>query len=162
MRRFLIPSAVVIALTAFAFWWFSPGQVIMRRTHTLLDTLTLESGGGRASRQLRVYSLNALLASRVELITPTIEEANGTFDRAEIESGFSWLSQQARQTRFDLQHIHSVKITGERGVIVFSLEGLVELPAYRLADGTYRVTFEWRQEDGSWRLARATWLEEDS
>ena len=53
-----------------------------------------------------VYSLNALLASEVELENPTIEEANGTFERSEMESAFSWLCEQAKQTRFELEKFH--------------------------------------------------------
>ena len=46
-------------------------------------------------------------------------------------------------------------------MVVFSLDALVELPTYRPADGSYRVTYEWRREDDAWRLFRATWLEEN-
>jgi hypothetical protein len=161
MKRLLVPTLTVLMLTALAIWWFSPAQVLKRRTHSLLETLTLDSGSGRASRQMGVYSLNALLASEVELDTPTIDQANGTFERPQIESAFSWLCQQAKQTRFDLQRFHSVEVNGDRGVVVFSLDALVELPTYRPADGSYRVTYEWRREDDAWRLFRATWLEEN-
>lgn len=161
MKRLLIPSLIVLALAAFAFWWFSPGQVIKRRTHSLLETLTFESGSGSASRQMGVYSLNALLAAEVELNTPTIEQANGTFERSELESAFTWLGRQAKQTRFDLQRIHSIEVSGDRAVIEFSLEALVELPTYRPADGAYRVTYEWQREKDGWRLIRATWLEDN-
>ena len=161
MKRLLIPSLAVVVFSAFAFWWFSPGQVLKRRTLSLLETLTFDSGSGRASRQMGVYSLNALLAAEVELNTPTIDQANGTFDRAEIESAYTWLCQQARQTRFDMRRIHSIDVSGDRGVVVFSLDALVELPTYRPADGTYRVTYEWRREEDAWRLVRATWLEEN-
>ena len=161
MKRLLIPSLAFVVISAFALWWFSPGQVLKRRTLSLLETLTFDSGSGRASRQMGVYSLNALLAAEVELNTPTIDQANGTFDRAEIESAYTWLCQQARQTRFDMRRIHSIDVSGDRGVVVFSLDALVELPTYRPADGTYRVTYEWRREEDAWRLVRATWLEEN-
>jgi hypothetical protein len=161
MKRLLIPILGVLALAGFAFWWFSPGQVIKRRTQSLLETLTLDPGSGRASRQMGVYPLNALLAAEVELNTPTIDQANGTFERSEIESGFTWLCQQAKQTRFDLRRIHSLEVNGDRGVVDFSLDALVELPTYRPADGAYRVTYEWRREDDAWRLFKATWIEEN-
>jgi hypothetical protein len=161
MKRLLIPILSVLAIAAFAFWWFSPGQVIKRRTRSLLETLTFDSSTGRASRQMGAYSLNALLASEVELNTPTIDQANGTFERSEIESGFTWLCQQAKQTRFDLRRIHSIEVNGDRGVVDFSLDALVELPTYRPADGAFRVTYEWRREDDAWRLFKATWIEEN-
>jgi hypothetical protein len=161
MKRLMIPALVVALLAALAVWWFSPAQQIKRRTNSLLETLTLDAGTGRAARQMGVYSLNALLAAEVELDTPTIDQANGTFDRADLESAYTWLCGQARQMRFDMRRIHSIEVSGDRGTVEFSLEALVELPTYRPADGGYRVTFEWRREEDSWRLARATWLEEN-
>lgn len=160
MKRIAIPAAALVVLAGFLFWWFSPVQVLKRRTLSLLETLTMDAGTGKSTRQLGVYSLNALLAPEVELRTPTIDRANGTFERSELESAFSWLCQQAKQTRFDLKEFRSVDISGDRGKVVFSLEALVELPAYRPADGRFGVTFHWQREEESWHLTGAEWLEE--
>ena len=159
MKR-LVPVLVVVALLgAFGFWWFSPVQVVKRRTQTLLETLTLDASAGRPVRQMGVYSLNALLSTEVALNTPTIPEANGVFERSEMESAFSWLCQHARQTRFKAKEFHHIRVAGDEAQVDFLLEGLVELPSYRPADGFYEVTFRWRMEEGSWRLARADWRE---
>ena len=159
MKRLGLPIFILALLGALAFWWFSPAQVVKRRTQTLLQTITLESGSGKAGRQMGAYSLSALLAREVELDTPTIEEANGTFGRSAMESAFSWLCDQAKETRFEMQNIHSIQIQGDRGKVAFSLEALVELPSYRPADGRYEVVFHWLREDGAWRLHRASWVE---
>lgn len=159
MKRIALPVFVIALLAAFLFWWFSPVQVVKRRTQTLLETLTMESVTGTAARQTGVYSLNALLASDVELVTPTIPEANGTFERQEMESAYSWLAEQARMTRFDLVKLHSVKTAGDHADIAFSLDALVELPNSRPADGRYEVVFRWVRENDQWRLARAEWTQ---
>lgn len=159
MKRPAILLLVAAILIALGVWWFSPGQVLKRKSLSLLSTLTMESGVGAVSRQAGAYSLNALLAKEVELDTPTIKEANGTFERSELESAYSWLSNQAKQTRFELKDLRSVKVNGKEAVVELSLEGLVELPTYRPADGTYNVIFNWRQEEDGWRLYRATWTE---
>lgn len=157
MKRFAIPAIVVAVLGILAVWWFSPTQVVKRRTRSLLTTLTLDAGTGKAGRQFGAYPLNALLAAEVELDTPTIQEANGTFERSELESAFSWLCNQARQTRFALRNFNSVTINGDKAKVELTLEGLVELPSYRPADGTYDVTFDWEKAKDGWRLTRATW-----
>jgi hypothetical protein len=159
MKRFGLPVFILALLGALAFWWFSPVQILKRRTETLLRTLTLESGSSKAARQMGVYSLNALLAPEVELETPTIPEANGTFERSEMESSFSWLCEQARETRFELVKFHSVRIDGDRADVAFSLEALVQLPSHRPADGRYEVTFRWLLDDNGWHLSKAKWLE---
>jgi hypothetical protein len=159
MKRIWICVFIIVLSAAFALWWFSPKQVLKRRTVSLLETLTLDSGTSRNGRKLAVYSLNALLASEVTLENPAISEANGTFERQEMESAFSWICQQAKQTRFELEDIESVSISGDTGDVACVLEALVELPNVRLADGIYQARFSWRREDHQWRLERAVWAE---
>jgi hypothetical protein len=161
MKRFFIPAIGVVALVLFGIWWFSPTQVLKRRTESLLTTLTLDGGSGKVGRQMRVYSLNALLASQVELKNATIKEANGSFERAELESAFSWLCEQAKQTRFKARDFNSIAISGKKGQVTLTLEGVVELPTYRPADGIYDVTFDWEKAGDGWRLTRANWRETD-
>ena len=160
MKRFGLAVFILVLLGAFACWWQAPTQVLKRRTRTLLNTLTLEAGSGRSGRQMGVYSLNALLASQVELeAPPALDVANGIFDRSEIESAFSWLCDQAKQSRFELQKFHSVNIDGEQAEVAFALEALVELPHSRPADGRYEVTFRWQRENDAWHLTRASWAQ---
>lgn len=159
MKRIGLPVFVLALLGAFLFWWFSPVQVIKRKTQTLLETLTLQASTGTASRQLGVYSLNALLANEVELKSTTIREANGTFERSEMESAYSWLCGQAKHTHFDLISFQSVDIDDKSANVNFTLNAVVELPAYRPADGDYDVQFRWQREDDGWKLTGATWSE---
>lgn len=157
MKRLAISLVILAALAGFAFWWFSDTQVLKRRTQSLLTTLTLDSGTGKVGRQMGSYSLNALLASEVALDTPTIKEANGTFQRDELESIYSWLCNQAKETRFELKDLRSVTVNGDKAKVDLTLTGLVVLPNYRPADGTYEVTFDWQKEKDGWRLNHATW-----
>jgi hypothetical protein len=158
MKRLAI-SLVILALVAgLGAWWFSDTQVVKRRTKSLLTTLTLDSGGGKVSRQMGAYKLNAILAGEVSLDTPTIREANGTFARSELESAYTWLCNQAKQTRFELKRFRSVTLDGDSAKVELTLFGLVELPNYRPADGNYDVIFDWRKEKDGWRLTSATWV----
>ncbi len=158
MKR-IIPAAIIAVLICivFGYWWSSTTQVLKRRTQSLLSTMTLESGNGRVTRQMGVYSLEKLLAPQVELISPTIDEANGTFDRDEMKSAYSWLCNNSRQTHFKLNEIESVSVTGETAQVTLTLNGLVELPSYRPVDGNFFVTFEWKKSDDGWQLTRAKW-----
>jgi len=157
MKRYIIPLAVLILLVGFSVWWYSPTQVIKRKVSSLLSTLTLEASDGRAGRNFRGYAFHDLLAPEIELTTPTIEEANGTFDRDELDSAFSWLCNQAKQTRFEMEDLHEITIDGDKATVKLTLTGLVELPTYRPADGTYDVTFDWEKSKDGWQLTRAVW-----
>lgn len=158
MKRLALAALVLALFGALSHWWFLPTQVLKRRTSHILHTLTLEAGSSRSSRQLGVYALNALLATSVQLDTPTLPDANGTFDRSEVESAFSWLCEQAKQSHFKLEKFHSVLIDGDQADVAFAIEALVELPGSRPVEGSYEVTFRWQLEQDSWRLTRANWV----
>lgn len=160
MKRIGLPLVIIALLGAFLFWWFSPVQVVKRRTATLLQTLTLDASSGKATRQAGVYSLNALLASEVELETPTLSEANGSFERSDLESAYSWLCEQARETRFELAGIRSIRIDGDAAVVECVLDAMVELPSHRPVDGRHRATLHWAREENVWRLSKAVWSAE--
>lgn len=159
MKRLVISLLILAALAGLGYWWFSDTQVLKRRTQSLLSTLTLDSGQGKVGRQMGAYSLNALLAGQVKLDTPTIKQANGTFDRSELESAYSWLCNQAKETSFKLKRIRSVTVTGDQATVELTLTGLVVLPQYRPVDGTFDVTYQWRKEKDGWRLTSASWTQ---
>lgn len=146
-------------IAGFAFWWFSSAQVLKRRTESLLTTLTMDSGSAITVRQMGGYSLNALLADEVTLENPVLKEADGSFERAEIESAYAWLCSQAKQTRFTLDDIKSVTISGNKATVKLALTALVELPTYRPVDGKFDATMDWSKGEDGWRLNRANWVE---
>lgn len=159
MKRIVLPLAFVAILGIFAIWWFSDTQVLKRRTQSLLTTLTFEAGVGRTTRQLGAYTLNSILAPSIELETPTINEANGTFDRSDLESAYSWLCNQAKQSNFEVRKFNNISIAGQEATLNVTLFGLVELPSYRPADGTYDVVFRWKKGEDGWRLYSAKWTQ---
>ncbi len=159
--RQLIPITFVLALIlGFVFWWFSPAEVIKRRTRNLLQTMTLEPGSGKSGRQLGAYTLNALLASEVELRSDSHPQANGIFDRSELESAYSWICEQADESRFELMDIHSVMIEGDHGTLHCSMKALIVLPGNRPVDGEFEATLKWTLQEDTWRLESATWEEQ--
>lgn len=159
MKRPAIIAVIILLAIGSAVWWFSPTQVIKRRTNGLLNSLSFSAGSGTAYRQAAGYGFSAYLAKTVELDNPSIPLANGIFDRATLEMGYSGLANEARESRFDVENFHSVTITGEQAVVTATIEGFVQLPDYRPADGRYDVEFYWQKEPDNWRLTKAVWRE---
>lgn len=159
MRR-LIPITFILAvILVCVFWWFSPAEVIKRRTNNLLQTMTLERGSGKSGRQLGAYTLNALLADEVELRSDSHPQANGMFDRSQLESGYSWICEEAEESLFELMDIHSVTIDGDHGTVHCSMKAMIALPGSRPVDGEFDATLKWTLQDDAWRLEGATWEE---
>jgi ketosteroid isomerase-like protein len=150
----LIAAALLIPL---GMWWFSPEQVVMRRTKHLMEVLSLDEGMSRPFRQAKVLSMNALLAPEVELVIPEIADANGSFDRQEIESAFSWICQNAKDSRFDVTAFRNVDVKGDKATVTFLAEGYLELGSGRPADGTSNVTVVWKKGGDGWRYEKVVW-----
>lgn len=160
MKRFALLLSLLVGCGTLAFWWYRPTQVLKRRTQKVLHTLTLPASGEHSGRKIGIYALNDLLSSQVEFdAPPSLDQASGFFDRSEVASAYSWLCDQAQETRFDLQEIHSVAIGGDQADVAFSLVALVELPNARPVDGRYEVTFRWLKENDTWHLIHAKWVQ---
>ena len=157
MKKLIIVITTAALLLVLGIWWFSSSQVVKRRTEKLLQILSFEVGEDKGGRQMGVYSLNAILASEVSLTAASIPEANGSFPRAEMESAYSWLGQQAKQTFFEIEKIDSIKIDEAQATVNFTIEALVELPSHRPVDGHYQVLFKWQNLKDGWRLCEAQW-----
>lgn len=115
MKRLISLIVVLLVLAGFCVWWFSPTQVVKRRSRDLLQILTLDAGAAPASRTISSLQLDRLLKPNVEFDFPSLPEANGTHDRIEISSAFSWLCSNAKETRMKLGVIESVTLNGDDG-----------------------------------------------
>jgi len=155
MKKRLLISIVSIFTVLSAAWWFSPEQVIKRRSVSLFEVLTIDLSKPPTTRALAVYSLHPYLATEVEVSTPTPEEANGTFAREELESAFSSICQHALQCRFSEPVFERVSIDGKRASVELNLQVNVEFPGLRIADGPFRVELDWLRGEKDWLLERA-------
>lgn len=154
-RIVLIVAAVL--LVPLGMWWFSPEQAVMRRTKHLMEVLTLSEGTGVPLRQAKVYSMNALLAPEVELVIPDVPEANGSFDKEEMEAAFSWICRNAKRSRFDVTAFRDVDVVGDTATVRFLAEGYIELSTGRPADGSFEVTIVWKKGGDGWRYDKIVW-----
>lgn len=155
MKKRVLISIVSIIVVLSAAWWFSPEQVIKRRSISFFEVLTIDLSKPPTTRALAVYSLHPYLAAEVEVSTPNPEEANGTFAREELESAFSSICQYALQCRFSEPVFEHVKIEGKRASVELTLQAEVEFPEMRIADGPFRVKLEWLRGEKDWLLERA-------
>ena len=157
MKKPLLAAIVLVLLGIFAYWWYSPGQVLKRRTVVFLETLNMQPGSGKASRQMGLYTISAMLAPDVVLESPSIDLVNGEFPRQELESAFSALCEHSKECRFEKPEFESISASGGEADVIFTVRAMVEMSGSRPVDGTYRVNFHWRNPEGNWLLTRAKW-----
>ncbi|HEY8991239.1 MAG TPA: hypothetical protein VIM46_04640 [Luteolibacter sp.] len=157
MRRLALLAAVLATSAGILAWWFSPGQVVKRRTRHVLDLLTLDAGTPATNRMLGTFSLGRLLDDPVELDLPSSGEANGSFSRQDLEAGYQWLCRNVNESRVRVIRFDPVATTNGSAIVHAELDARVELPDRRPFDGPSDAIFEWRKRDDGWRLARVSW-----
>ncbi|MFD0895264.1 hypothetical protein KBB96_00105 [Luteolibacter ambystomatis] len=159
MRRLLIPLVLLLAVAGGLFWWFSPEQVVKRRTKDLLEIFTFDAGSSRANREMGGLKLTPLLAQEVSVDVPEVQDANGSFSKSDIESGFHSLCALAKETKFTLQHYDSIVIGGDQATVIATVDALVDLRSYRPADGPGELTLVWKKAKDGWQLTTLAWRE---
>lgn len=157
MKRIILAILLLATAAGAAWWWFLPEQVLKRRTISLLETLTLSAGEGISSRQMKVYSLHALLAEQVVLANPRVQEANGEWQRADVEAAFSAVCQHAKMTQFDLLEIREFIHEGDKVTMQITLDAKVEMPEILVVNGKHHAKLIWTLHEQGWLLESSQW-----
>lgn len=157
MKKLWFILAALLILVPLGAWWFSADQVIKRRTTHLMEVLTIRAGSGGSMRQAKVFSMNGMLAPEVELESPDISDANGSFDNQELESAFSWICQNAKSSEMHVTKFRKIAINGNKAEVIVDVKGYLELPSSRPADGKFLVTIHWVKGEDGWRFEKMVW-----
>lgn len=150
-------AALLLILIPLSLWWFSEEKVVKRRSEQLIYMLTIDAGTNKILRHSKVLGMNGMLADDVEISSPSIERANGEFRSDQIESAYSWICRNVVESFFQVTEFHSVIIDGDHAEVEMTVEGFMQLPSFRPADGIHDVTLHWEKRDGSWRLKKMIW-----
>jgi hypothetical protein len=157
MKKTIYPILVLVVAGAFLAWWFSPSQVVKRKTDRLMELMSFEQGSGKAARQTGVYSLNALLAEEVELSSDSHPEMEGMRERQELESVYAWMAEHVVVSSFERVSFEKVEIRDKLAEVELTVAGVVELPGSKPVNGRYAVFLLWMKVENQWRLGHARW-----
>lgn len=160
MKKLWIILAAIVIVIPLCLWWISPEQVLKRRTKHLMNVISLSSGTTPMLRQTKVFSLNGLLAPELEIASPSIPKAEGSFDNEVVESAFGWICRNAKESEFVIVEFLELNVEGERALARIAVEGMMQLPSYRPVDGTYEVTIHWLDSTDGWRFDKIIWKEQ--
>lgn len=160
MKRLLIPAAL-LALGAFAFWWFSPTQVLKRRTAAFIDTANVPAKMSDIGRGARGRNLAEYLAERIRVDSPDDleDEVGREFTRDRAAATYSMVASYCREISITDLSFSGVEIDGDQALVRFTTDTIVDLPNRRPVDGVITVESHWRKTDGDWLLEAFEWTE---
>ncbi len=149
--------ALLLVLIPFSMWWFSEERTIKRRSDHLMDVLTISADTKGIFRQAKVFSINGVIAQQIEIESATIAKANGSFQKDQIESAFSWICRNAKESEFEITEFNKIEIEGNRATVSATVKGFMEINSDRVVDGFSDVTLHWEKIDGAWMLTKMIW-----
>lgn len=153
----IIGGVLLLLLIPFSMWWSSDERAVKRRSEHLMDVLTISADTSGIFRQAKVFSINGVLAEQIEIESMTIAKVNGSFRKDQIESAFSWICRNAKESEFEISEFKDVKIEGDRATVRATVDGFIEIKSERLADGFSDVTLYWEKSNGTWVLTKMIW-----
>lgn len=153
----IITGALLLLLIPFFLWRSSEEQTIRRRSDHLMDVLTISADTKGIFRQAKVLSINGVIAQQLEIESVTISKINGSFQKDQIESAFSWICRNAKESEFEIIEFNEMKIEGNRAAVRAKVQGFIEIKSDRIVDGLSDVTLHWEKIDGAWYLIKMTW-----
>lgn len=158
-KLYIIAGAFLLLMIPFAMWWSSDDREIKRRSDHLMDVITISADTAGIFRQAKSLSINGMIAPKLEMQCPTISQANGTFVREDIESAFSWICRNAKESEFEIIEFVDVDIQNDQATVVTQVEGFIDISGKRLTDGISDVTLHWEKHNDDWVLAKIIWNE---
>lgn len=160
MKRIAIP-AVVLAIVGLAIWWFSPTQVLKRRTAAFIDTANVPSNMSDIGRGARGKNLSDYMADRVRVDSPEdlAEELGREFSRDRAAALYTVVARYCREISITDLIFESVTHDGDHAVVRFSADTIVDLPNRRPVDGIVTVESRWQKTEGDWLLESFEWSE---
>lgn len=153
----IIGGALLLLLIPFGMWWFSEEKVIKRRSEHLMDVLTISPDTMGIFRQAKVLSIKGVIAPQIEIESATISHVSGSFQIDQIESAFSWICTNAKESQFEIAEFKEIKIEGDKTTVHAKVEGFIEIKGKRVVDGFSDVTMYWGKIDGTWVLTKMIW-----
>ncbi len=153
----IISGVLLLLLIPLCMWWFSEERVVKRRADHLMDILTISADTGGVMRYAKALSINGVLTPQFEIESSTVKEANGTFPSHQIESAYSWICSNTRESEFEITEFRDVKIEGDRATVIATVEGFIDIKGSRPVDGISNVTLYFQKTDGEWLLTKVIW-----
>jgi hypothetical protein len=158
MKKILTYSAIAsLVLGLFAWWYYQPKRLLERRLNQLIETLSFDPASTRTSRLLKSSSVGKFFDQHVEITSP-IDDANGNFSPEDLNTAYSYLSENAREIVIHRDSTVQTQIDRDYATQEFEADVKVSISRWlQELNGRYFVTVHWRKTTEGWKIHSTTW-----
>ena len=152
-------AIALLALGLFAWWYYQTPRVLARKVDGLITTLNFDPSTTRSSRLIKSSNIGKYFDEQVELTSP-IEEANGNFSPSDFNSGYTFLTENAREIKIQRIGEIACEVDQKHATQQFDAHAKVEISRWlKSLDGRYAVTVHWRKTEQGWKIHSSDWKE---
>lgn len=160
MKRLAIYiSIAVVSLSLYLWWYYQPERVLTRKLHGLVESLNFAPDSSRSARLMKSSSVTSYFADPVEITSP-FEEATGSFTLSDLDSGYSYLAQSAREILIEPDDAIEIDLQNDHATLVFDAHVKVAINSFvKAVNGRYRITTHWKKTENGWQVHSSDWKE---
>lgn len=160
MKRLLIYVAINVLVVGLFQWWYQqPRRVVERKLGHLIEDLSIAPTTSRSSRLLKSSTIHSYFEDPLEISSP-FDELNGSFTESDIDSGFAYLTESAREISIQREGDFETSLEGQHASVVFDATIKVVISRQeRAVHQRCRVTTHWRKSKDGWLIHSSDWQE---
>jgi hypothetical protein len=152
-------AIALLAIGLFVWWYYQTPRTLARKIDGLISTLRFDTATSRSSRLIKSSSIGQYFDEQVEISSP-IENANGNFSPEELNSGYGFLTENAREITIQRVTDIACAISDQHATQRFEVDARVSVSQWiKNLDGHYAITVHWRKTTHGWRIHSSDWKE---
>lgn len=158
-RQITIAALLVMVIMAFAFWWYSPAQVLKRRCNHFFNVISFTEKMKPETRQLRVMELGEFLDTNVVLSGKDLpDEISNPAPSDELQAIFACVCDACRFVTITERNMEFIGIDGKTATVQATIKLAIDHPeGAKLFNGTHRLMISWQHAAQRWRITKVSW-----
>ena len=155
--RFAAIALIVLGL--FSWWYYQTPRMLARKIDGLISTLRFDPSTSRSSRLIKTSGIQSYFDEQVEITSP-IDNANGNFSPEDLTSGYSFLTENAREISIERVGEISCELDGPHATQRFDCNAKVSVSRWlKNLNGRYEITVHWKKTNDGWKIHSTDWKE---
>ncbi|MGB0775920.1 MAG: DUF4440 domain-containing protein, partial [Akkermansiaceae bacterium] len=148
-KPLIILAAILVVAVSFSIWWYSPTQVVKRKSQALIQTLTIHSDDGKTERASKNQTFSSLIGSpfTAEVSTAMLSRKMGA---SEATESHLVLTQVCSSSSLEISNME-IETSGDSITVTGAAKVHVSIKDGGSHSESGKATLIWKQQDNEWK-----------